>query len=415
MLKVLQHLGFIAKTLSVNLKKWCCNMYRNTRFSDLLEGVSRSQFQEAVDQYQGDKHSKGFTCWDQLVSMIYGQLCGSRSLRELESSFNSHRPKHYHLHTRDIKRSTLSEANSKRSAEIYASYCEQLLRGTHRRVRKEVSDLLYLIDSTPIILLGRGYDWTTGRSQPHIRGMKLHVQYAAGQQVPVHAKMTMSNVNDIDMGREMEIDRGATYVFDKGYYDYSWWKKIDRVGARFVTRLKRNAALTLLEKRRIPEEAGESIITDEVMMFRDKYPRGLKKNGYDSPVRRILVERGPKKEHLVLVTNDLDSPALEIAGLYKRRWGIELWFKWLKQRLKIKTFIGRSENAIRIQVLIALITYLLADRLRRHSGQMRTEFYLWLAELKATLMDRPRLDYAVMKSRERREVETLSRQVTIPM
>ncbi|MFT7556840.1 MAG: putative transposase, partial [Planctomycetota bacterium] len=371
-------------------------MYTNTRFGELLKALPKNTFQGYVEQHQSDKHNKGFASWDHLVSMIYAQLSGSRSLRELEVSFNSLSAHHYHLGCGSVKRSTLSDANSKREASVFESFCNALLLQAHGKLRRDVKDLLYLLDSSPICLFGRGYEWTKGQSMPHVPGLKLHLLYAPDAMLPCSAQVTRSTVNDLTYGQGIEIEPGAKYVFDKGYCDYNWWYSIDQAGAYFVTRLKKNAAIKVTGSNTIPDENQAVIVSDELIKFKNRRPGGGRINQYVTPLRRIVVHREDHEEPIVLVTNRMKAPAIEVADDYKRRWAIELWFKWIKQNLKIKQFLGRSENAVKIQLLIALITYLLAYQYRQLSGSSQS-FYLWLAELKSTLFQRPKLEYEALK------------------
>ena len=371
-------------------------MYRNTRFGELLKVLPKNTFQRCVDQHQSDKHNKGFNTWDQMISLMYVQLSGCRSLRELEVGYNSLSVHHHHLDCGPIKRSTLSDANRHRDAGVFESFCQQLMNGAHRRVRNEVKDLLYLLDSTPICLHGRGYEWTQGRSMSRVPGLKLHVQYSPDQLLPCDSSITASTKNDVEYGRDIEIEKGAKYVFDKGYCDYNWWFRIDQAGAFFVTRLKCNASIRVLESQPVEGD----ILSDEVIELKNRRSGGNRKNDYVKPLRRIVLHREDHVDPLVLVTNLMEVPAEEIAALYKRRWAIELWFKWIKQNLKIKKFLGRSENAVKVQLLVALITYLLAYSYRQLSGSTQS-LYLWLTELKSTLFQRPRLEYEVLRRRRK--------------
>ncbi len=371
-------------------------MYRNTRFCELLKVLPRKLFNRCVQSHQSDKHNKGFNTWDQLLSLMFAQLSGCRSLRELEISYNSLTEHHYHLNCDPIKRSTLSDANRKRDAGVFEAILQGLLSQAHSCVRQEIKELLYLLDSTPICLRGRGYEWTESGSMSRVPGLKMHVLFSPDAQLPCEAMITPSSVNDIEPGREMTLEAGAKYVFDKGYCDYGWWWKIDQAGAYFVTRLKRNAAIEVVKS----QPCGGRIMSDDIIRLSNKRPGG-KKNPYTKPLRRIVVQREGHEAPLVVVSNLMDIPAQEVADLYKRRWAIELWFKWIKQNLKIKQFLGRSENAVRSQILVALITYLLADIYRRLSRSTQ-DFYLWMAELKCTLFQRPELNYLVEKRRRRR-------------
>lgn len=335
-------------------------MYRNTRFGELMKGLSRDGFARCVDTYDGDKYSKGFKCWDLLLAMIYGQLTRSRGLRELEQGFNQQPVCHYHLGTRTIKRATLSEAYTKKDSRIFERLCQQLLQRAHRRVRKDMKELLYLIDATLIPLKGLGYDdWAPAHRDNRVQGLKVHMMYHPEQDVPIRVNTTYPKVNDIVDAREIELEAGATYVFDKAYYAYNWWHKIDQAQARFVTRFKRDAALVVLHQRKIAQSAKGIVLKDEKVRFKNKHPGGGRINHYEKPLRRIVIAREGHRSPIILATNDLRSSALAIAMLYKKRWAIELCFKWLKQNLNIKRFYGRSENAVRIQLYTAIITYLL--------------------------------------------------------
>lgn len=384
-------------------------MYRNTRFSELLKALPRNLFDSLVEEYGTDRHSKGFRSWDQLVAMMYGQLSGSRSLRELEVAFNSHTTSHYHLSTREVKRSTLADANAKRDERLYARLSERLLAGAHRKVRREIKAMLYLLDSTPIPLKGRGYDDWAGSQRTHrTQGLKVHMLYCSDQAVPVYSRITAPNVNDIEDAREMGLEPGATYVFDKGYCDYSWWYKIEQTGAAFVTRFKSNSATHVTETYAVPEETSATVLADERVILSNRHPGGKRRNRYETPLRRVTVAREDKSP-LVLATNDFTRSAADIAALYKERWQIELFFKWLKQNLKIKRFFGRSERAVKTQIYIALIAYLLIWSYHaRHRATATLKDCLVL--LGATLFQRPETEYSVWRRRQRERQLFLKRQ-----
>lgn len=361
--------------------------------------MPRGTFQSTVAKHRGDRYSKGFSCWDQLVAMVYAQLSGAASLREIEAGFNQHRNQHYHLGTRPVCRTTLSDANGKRNPQIFADTALALMQQAGSAVRKHRDEMLYLLDSTSIALRGRGSDWTkpTATRTP---GLKLHLLYDSASQLPRHHSITHANVNDVDEGRRLPIEAGATYVFDKGYCDYNWWSRIDAAGARFVTRLKANAAVKVLESCPV---AQSNILADEQVAFANRSCRGGHRNLYTGGLRRIRVQR-PGDDALVLVTNDLSAPAEEIASLYKDRWQIELFFKWIKQHLSVKRFIGQSENAVRIQLLTALIAYLLVAILNRVQGTGRS-LWMALAELRGGLFQRPASELSAWRSRRRLQQE----------
>jgi IS4 transposase len=382
-------------------------MYTNTRFGELMKGMPRGMFERFVKKHQADKYSKGFRRWDQFTAMLYGQVAGSKSLRELELSFNSHEGHHYHLGTRSIKRSTLSDANNKRNSAFYEDLCRQLLGEMRGKLKSEMSDMLYLLDSTPIPLRGLGYeDWAAnGHRTP---GLKVHMMIEGNQHVPVYGEITPTNVNDIDDARQMDIESGATYVFDKGYYDFNWWHHIDQVGAYFVTRSKKNAAIKVVAQHEVDDEAPH-ILSDETVCFSNRHPGGGRFNHYRAPLRRVTVHREDHDTALVLLTNDFKRSAEEIAALYKQRWQIELFFKWLKQNLKIRRFLGRSETAVKTQIYIAIITYILMWLYRGTQGKSGslTECARVLA---AATFQRPVSEYRMWKKRLQRREELLAMQ-----
>ncbi len=391
-------------------------MYRNTRFGDLMKGLPRGSFEKVVNQLGADKYNKGFRSWDQLLAMIYAQLSGCRSLRELEVGFNSQSAHHYHLGSREIKRSTLADANSKRSSELYSMICSQLFQQAHGKVKRELSELLYLIDSTPISLKGLGFDqWTFEKRNDRTRGLKVHMMLASEGAVPVYQEITPPNVNDIEVGRKMMSEPGATYVFDKGYCDYNWWYQLHQRGAFFVTRLKKNAGIEKLGEKEIPEKAVGHILEDVEVCFRNKRPGGHRVNQYHgTPLRKVVVARPDKGRPLILVTNDFSRSAEEIAELYKKRWEIELFFKWLKQNLKIKKFLGRSENAVKVQIYTALIAYMLVQIYRKSNG-IKHSLMLCLVTLRSGLFQRPEVERRVARRRRRRRLEQHVLQGVLPL
>lgn len=374
-------------------------MYRISRMQELLKGIPRGAFDRLVSKHQANKHSKGFGCWDQLVAMMYAQLSGVGSLRELAAGFNSQRAHHYHLGTSEIRRSTLAEANAKRSSAVFEELASSLLAQAERTLRREGEALLYLLDSTSITLKGRGFDtWTLDQRTCHTQGLKLHLLYAAHEETPVHCRFSAANINDVEEGRRLSLVRDATYVFDKGYCDYNWWARIQDAGAWFVTRFKRNARLRVVRQVPIPFSDQATVLEDAIVGFDNPNPGGGRRNTYVQPLRRIVIHREDHAQPLVLATNDLTSPAIAIARCYKDRWQIELFFKWIKQHLKIKRFLGRSENAVRLQILCALIAYVLLALYRKAHGMTQS---LWsvLAEFRATLFQRPSVEHALHRKR----------------
>lgn len=376
-------------------------MFSQTRFSQMLQLIPRQVFKKAVSDTGADRYSKRFNSWDVLVTMIYGQVHQIKSLRTLVSAFGSLGNHHYHLNAKSMSRSTLSDALSKRNPEPFRIICETLLKGVARQQRKSVQEMICLIDSTLITLKGSGFDgWAQATRTRITQGLKIHVGMDPHQVAPTYANISHANVNDLTDAQLMPIEKGMTYVFDKGYCDYNWWSQIDRVGSYFVTRLKKNANVTVIEEREVVQHAENRIECDTIVQFTKKHLHGKRINEYlQRSVRRIVVKREAHDTPLILITNDLSRSADEIAALYKQRWQIELLFKWLKQKLNLKRYFGFSENAVRLQIYAALITYLLMLNYRiraKYEGAMST----LAITLSHNLLERPDL-MALQQQRER--------------
>jgi putative transposase len=351
--------------------------FRDSIFGRLLEPINRRQFQTAVDDLDGDAYDKSFKSWDHLVALIYAQLSGNDSLRGVVAGFNANSQHHYHLGTGQLSRSTLSDANIRRPVGIFAQTFAMLSAMADRQMRREGAEMVRLIDASPVPL-GKVCNWATWNGR--IRGMKLHVVYDPLGDVPSCVEVTPANVNDVEIGRQVPIQPGTTYVFDKGYCRFDWWQKINDNAAFFVTRPKTRIRLRALRRRTIRKRKGDgfTIIADDEVKLTSKGDSRL-----PIPLRRIKVRR-EKGGVITLLTNDLARTAVEIAALYKSRWQIELLFRWIKQHLDIRKFLGNNDNAIRLQVLAAMIAYLLLRIAAR--ANCITMLPLRLAELVSQLL-----------------------------
>jgi putative transposase len=366
-------------------------MFRVSRFGELLKHLPRAAFDRSVQAQQADKHRKRFRCWDQLISMLYAQFSGASSLRVLQHSFNAHPAHHYHLGCTPVHRSTLAEANERCQWQVFSHLAQALMQQVQGGIRRQGWEFLRLIDSTSITLKGPGFDgWTAGSRTRNTQGLKLHVLYGVSEQAPLGYQFSSANVNDLHYAQQVSIEPGMIYVFDKAYCDYGWWWRMQRSGAKFVTRFKRNARLELISERRIPRGAQGVILKDQLVHLSNQHPGGGRRNPYATALRRIEV-MGENQRTLVLASNDLKSSALKIAECYRKRWQIELFFKWIKQHLRIKSFLGRSENAVRIQILTALIAYLLTA-LHARANNLNKSLWLHFSELRATLFQRTQTD-----------------------
>ena len=329
-----------------------------TAFHRLLEPLDRRVLKRIVAEHRGD-HGVGagdsaWTCERHLKALLFAQFAGLKSLREIVEALSARPAGLYHLGLRAPRRTTLSDASAARPAAVFRDLSSFLMGQLTRSSRQEAQTLVRLLDATPIPLKDGRFTWT--EADARCRGLKLHVLYDPRAVHPVHFAVTSPKVSDIGGGRVMPLEAGATYVFDKGYTDYNWWQEIVTTGALFVTRLKSNVRRRNLQERPV---IGENILADRTLRIGHKKPRGGATNQlYDTDLREVVVIR-PGRAPLHLVTNDHIRSATQIAELYKERWQIELFFKWIKQNLKIKAFFGRSENAVKVQIYAALIAFCL--------------------------------------------------------
>ncbi len=359
--------------------------HKNSVYHGILQYVPWAGFEELVEEHEGDKGVRTLTMRDQFSALLYGQLAGAASLREIEGGLESHKARLYHVNTKPVKRATLADANASRPGAVFTGLFAKLMKQAHRGLRRSLEETVYLIDSTSLRLNELSKDWA--RFSTGVCGAKAHIIYDADAACPVYMAVTVAKVNDIGAAKDMPIEAGATYVFDLGYYDYGWWAKLDAAGCRIVTRFKSNTPLQEIEERTVVE--GGPVLSDRVGFLPARQAKN-RKNPFGDPVRevRVVIDTG---KILRILSNDLDASAEEIAGLYKRRWDIELFFRWIKQNLKIKKFLGASENAIRIQVAVALIAYLL---LRLAHAAQRTGLTLlaFTRLVRSNLMHLKRLD-----------------------
>ena len=357
----------------------------NSVLHQVLQLLPWAGFERLVEEHRADKHVRRLSTKSQLVAMLYAQLSGASSLREIASGLESHKARLYHLGVTQPRRSTLADANAARPADVFGGLFALLMAQAHRGLRRALWETAYLIDSTSLKLDARSAGWA--RFSEGVCGAKLHVIYDPDADQPVYAAVSAANVNDITPAQTMPIEPGATYVFDLGYYDYRWWAKLDDAGCRIVTRFKKNTPLTLLKEQRVPK--GSSVLSDRIGFLPARQTNN-RKNPFANAVREVRVKTNTGKI-LRILSNDLDAKAQDIADLYKRRWAIELFFRWIKQTLKITRFLGTSQNAVRIQIATALIAFLLLRLAQATQKAVKTP--LAFARLvRANLMHRRRLD-----------------------
>ena len=333
--------------------------HMNTVFRDVLKLVPWAAFERLVDAYGTDALARRLTTKRQLIALLYGQMSGASSLREIEASMASHQARLYHAGGAAPARSTFADANRQRDSRVFSGLFEHMLAQANRGLRRKMGEAVRLIDSTGLRLAGVGAEWAQFSAE--VCGAKAHVVYDPDLGRPLYHMVTAARINDIVAAKAMPIEAGATYVFDLGYYDYAWWGKLDEAGCRIVTRFKSNTPLIDAKSQAAPR--GGSVLSDRIGFLPPRQSNS-RRNPMQVPVREIVVSMRTGAS-LRILSNDLDAPAEEIADLYKRRWDVELFFRLMKQTLKITHFLGRSENAVRIQIAVALIAFLLMQLLRK--------------------------------------------------
>src|SRR5262249_34713878 len=350
-------------------------------FHDVLKPIPWAAVDRAVEETGADNDARRIKTRAHLIAMLNAQFTGARGLREVEANLKSHASKLPQLGGCTISKSALSDANAHRPYEIFARLLSALMLSLQAGYRRKIGDCVRLIDSTSVKLSRLSDHWAT--FSEGVCGAKAHIIYDPDADQPLYLMVTPSNVNDITAAKAMPIEAGATYVFDLGYYDYAWWAKLDEAECRIVTRLKSNTPFTVVEDRPVPP--GSSILSDRTGYLPQRLAAS-RKNPMSKLVREIHVKIETGKV-LRIFTNDLMASAQEIADLYRRRWAIELFFRWVKQILKITHFFGTSQNAVRIQIAVALIAFLLL-RLAHEANKIVASPLTFARLIRANLMHR---------------------------
>ncbi len=318
----------------------------NTVMHQLLKHIPRYRFDRVVDRYEGDHRVRTLNCWTQFVALIYAQLAQRVSLRDLSAAFNSHAASHFHLGASLIRRSTLADANAQRDPGLFREVLFWLIQKLQHSLPTS-DEIVRLIDSTTLDLNLTHYAWAKFRSTK--AGIKIHTVYDPHAQTPTFFEMGEARTHDAQAVANLPLLSGATYVFDRAYNDYAWYAQLTKQNIRFVGRMKTNAVFDVVASH---------TTTGRVQADESIRLTSAKGKQYPGLLRRVRYTTEEGKE-LVFITNDFDRSAQAIADLYKMRWQIELFFKWVKQNLKIKRFLGTSKNAVLIQITVAIIAYLL--------------------------------------------------------
>ena len=332
-------------------------------FAQLMEFLPRHEFNTCVRRYHGDRRLRGFSCRDQFLCLAFAQLTFRESLRDIETCLHAISSKLYHAGFRGtIARSTLADANRVHDWRIYADFAQVLIgRARTLYANEPLSTLLdetvYALDSTTIDLCLKLFPWARFRRRKG--AVKLHTLLDLRGNIPCFVHISHGKMHDVNILDQLPIEAGAFYVLDRGYVDFQRLYRFSRGSAFFVTRSKRNLDYTRRARRRVDKATG--LRSDQTIVL-----AGLKSSRlYPIPLRRVAFYDAERNRRLVFLTNNFELPALTIAGLYRSRWQVELFFKWIKQNLRIKGFYGTSENAVKTQVWIAISVYVLVAIIRK--------------------------------------------------
>jgi hypothetical protein len=357
-------------------------------FAQLIEFLPQKTFQRIVMKYQGDKYIKSFSCWNQLLIMMYGQLSGCESLRELVCITTAHAPKSYHLGFGKslITRSNLAKANANRDCKIFEEFAYKMISIAQRkRITKEfeISGRFYAFDSTTIDLCLNLFWWASFRKAKG--GIKVHTLYDVVTQIPTFLHITEAKVNDMNAMDEIPYEPNAYYIFDRGYFDLARLFTINLIGSNFIIRERGQLQYEIIEGEDLLENP-DNILYDQMIRLtgqqtRKKYPALLRRVGYYS------VEH---KRTFTYLTNNFGISAKYITLLYKNRWQVELFFKWIKQHLQVKSFWGVTENAVRIQIYSAITAYCLVAIIE-HDLQLNRSTFDVLRILNVSLFDKTQI------------------------
>ena len=354
-------------------------------FSQLVSFLDRNHFNYLVRKYDGDKYVKHFTCWNQFLAMMFGQLSNRESLRDLIVALKAHHSKCYHLGMgKNVSKSSLARANQDRDYRIFEEFAFYLVSEVQSKSCVDIFKLdgnIYAFDSTTIDLCLAVFWWAKFRKKKG--GIKIHTLYDVETQIPTFFHITTASTHDSKAMNEIPYETGSYYIFDRAYNKFSQLFSINQIGAYFVVRAKKNLQYKIIKwKRRLPKNV-LSDCTIELTTYKSS-------NDYPKQLRLVRFYDEEQGREFVFLTNATHISSLLTAELYKNRWQIELFFKWLKQHLKIKKFWGTTENAVRIQIYVAICTYLLVTIVKNNMKLERSTYEV-LQILSISLTDKTHL------------------------
>jgi len=380
-------------------------------FSQLISLISDYEFSKCVDRYNGDYRVKEFSCKEHFLVMSFAQLTYRDSLRDIESCLQAMSKKLYHSGIKKpVARNTLAKANERRNWRIYAYFAQVLIAQTRKLYAQEntflndIDHMAYALDSTTIDLCLQMFPWAKFRQNKG--AVKMHTLLDLQGSIPTFIKITPGTVHDVNILDQLPIEAGAFYIMDMGYIDYQRLFRIQQAGAFFVIRAKENMAFDRVYSHSAKKEVG--IQVDQTIKF--THPQSQAK--YPSHLRRIKFHDLEKNKTFIFLTNHFDIEATTIAGLYKERWKIELFFKWIKQHLKIKSFYGTSENAIHCQIWIAICSYLIVA-IAKKKLKIQQTLYSFLQVISISIFEKEPINQLVSNNQSHFKDSDFSNQLNL--
>ena len=371
-----------------------------TIFSQVMDFAPRYEFNKCVSRYHGRYKIKSFSCWDQFLCMAFAQLTYRESLRDIQSCLRSVHTKLYHMGFRGkVARNTLANANQTRDWRIYADFAQALIHHarrlyTHEPFGVELDQTVYALDSTTIDLCLSVFPWAQFRKRKG--AIKLHTLLDLHGNIPVLAIITHGKVHDVTILDHLFLEAGALYIMDRAYTDFNRLHRIQKANAFFITRAKKNLQFKRIYSQAIDKSTGFKC--DQTIVLKGYYTQ----QKYRDKLRRIRFYDAEKDKNLVFLTNNFDLPAATITELYRCRWQIELFFKWIKQHLRIKSFYGTSENAVKTQIWIAVSVYVLVAIMRKEL-KIDLSLYTILQILSVSLFEKGHIYHILTESHESNE------------
>lgn len=379
-------------------------------FAQLVEHLPSRQFRRIVRRYEGNRRVRSFSCWDQFLCMTFAQLTYREGLRDIEACLRAQGDRLYHLGIRGrVSRSTLADANERRDWRIYADFAQKVIAEGRRLYTDEPLGLdldqsVYALDSTTIDLCLSLFPWA--RFSRDRNAVKLHTLLDLRGSIPANLWVTRASFNDNRILDVLLPEPGAIYIMDRGYLDFPRLAHLDRCRAVFVVRARRNLKFRRLYSHSVDRSTG--LICDQTIILTN--PRTAMH--YPGKLRRVRFRDESRREGWTYLTNDFTLPALTVAELYRSRWQIELFFRWIKQNLRIKAFYGTSENAVRTQIWIAVTTYVLVAIVRKRL-QIDLDLYTLLQMLSVYVFQQVPLPQLLMGSAYRFENGDIPNQLSL--